>query len=275
LSAKFLVIEDHPDNRKLMVYLLKKFGHDVRTADTGEEGVGMAIAEMFDLVICDVQLPGIDGCEVTRRLKSNFLWYRVPLIAVTALAMVGDREKLLKCGFDGYLSKPISPKSFTQQIESFLPQTEPRPEGLQIQSGFQGGRAARIRNTQITPQILLIENHPANQKLMAYLLEKSGFQVVVADSGEEGIKLAQSQPFDLILCDIRMAGIDGYEVARRLKADPKSHWIPLVAVTAMTRPSDGDQVLAAGFDGYVPKAIAPKLFIRQVQSFLPGIMPAE
>jgi two-component system cell cycle response regulator len=272
LSAKFLLIEDHPDNRKLMVYLLEKFGHDVRTADTGEEGLRMAMTEIFDLVICDIELPGIDGCEVTRRLKSNSQWRRIPLIAVTASAMVGDRERLLRCGFDGYLSKPISPKLFTQQIESYLPQIEPQSDELPGQPDYQGLHAALTAKKQNTPRILIIENHPANQKLMAYLLEKSGCQVVLADNGEDGIRLAQGEAFDLILCDIHMTGIDGYEVARRLKVDPKCRSIPLVAVTAMTRPSDRDQVLSAGFDGYVPKAIAPKLFIRQIQSFLAGGM---
>lgn len=270
MSAKLLLIEDHPDNRKLMVYLLEKFGHDVRTADTGEDGLELATTQMFDLVICDIELPGIDGCEVIRRLKSNPLWRRVPLIAVTAQAMVGDRERLLRCGFDGYLSKPISPKSFTQQIESFLPRIEPQSDELQGQPDSQSFHATLTAKKQITPRILIVENHPANQKLMAYLLEKSGCEVVLADTGEEGISLAQGQAFDLILCDIHMIGIDGYEVARRLKADPKCRSIPLVAVTAMTRPSDRDHVLAAGFDGYVPKAIAPKLFIKQIQSFLKG-----
>lgn len=121
MAAKFLLIEDHPDNRKLIVYLLVKSGHEVRTAETGEEGLELALSDLFDLIISDIHLPGIDGCEVARRLNSNPKWHRVPLIAVTALAMVGDRDKLLMSGFDGYLSKPISPQSFNQQIESFLP----------------------------------------------------------------------------------------------------------------------------------------------------------
>lgn len=121
----------------------------------------------------------------------------------------------------------------------------------------------------MSTRILIVENHPDSQKLMAYLLEKSGYQVLLADTGEEGIELAQHENFDLILCDICMSGTDGYEVARRLKAESKCCRTPLVAVTALTRPGDRDQVLAAGFDGYVSKAIAPQLFIRQIQGFLP------
>ncbi len=128
MMAKIMLIEDHPENRKLIVYLLEKSGYLVRTANTGEAGLEIALSESFDLIICDVHLPGIDGCEVAHRLKTNPLWRKIPLIAVTALAMVGDRDKLLLSGFDGYLSKPICPQIFIQQIESFLPQVEsPHP----------------------------------------------------------------------------------------------------------------------------------------------------
>lgn len=112
-----------------------------------------------------------------------------------------------------------------------------------------------------------------DQQLMVTLLAKCGYEVLLAGTGEEGIELAQRETFDLILCDIRMSGMDGFEVAHRLKADPKCCQTPLVAITALTRLSDRDQLLAAGFDGYVPKAIAPQLFIQQVQSFLSGSEP--
>ena len=122
----------------------------------------------------------------------------------------------------------------------------------------------------MSSRILIVENHPDNQKLMSYLLEKCGHQVLLAETGEEGIEFARREDFDLILCDICMPEMDGFEVARRLKSDPKCRQTPLVAITALTRFDDRDKVLAAGFDGYVPKAIPPRLFIQQVESFLSG-----
>lgn len=127
MSAKILVIEDHPENQKLMVYLLKWHGHQLFTAATGEEGLEIALREAMDLIVCDIHLPGIDGYEVAGRLKANPQWHKVPLIAVTSLAMVGDRDKVLRNGFEGYLSKPITPQTFAQQIEAFLPHSESRP----------------------------------------------------------------------------------------------------------------------------------------------------
>ncbi len=120
MNANILLIEDHYDNTLLMVYLLVQSGHHISSADTGEEGLEMALSADFDLILCDIRMPGMDGYEVARRMKSNPQLHNVPLIAITAQAMAGDREKILASGFDGYLSKPISPHSFIQQIESFL-----------------------------------------------------------------------------------------------------------------------------------------------------------
>ena len=125
--ANFLLIEDHLEHQKLIVYLLQRFGHRVRGADTGEEGLEIALREAFDLIICDIHLPGIDGYQLANHLINNPLWRKAPLIAVTALAMVGDRDKVLISGFDGYLSKPISPQTFAQQIESYLPNKRQQP----------------------------------------------------------------------------------------------------------------------------------------------------
>jgi two-component system cell cycle response regulator len=130
MAAMILLIEDHPDNKKLIAYLLEKFGHHVRTASTGEEGLEIALRETFDLIICDIDLPEIDGYDVACRLKSDPLWHKVPLIAVTALAMVGDRDKVLNSGFDGYIAKPIVPQTFTQEIESFLPDVSSPPSSI-------------------------------------------------------------------------------------------------------------------------------------------------
>ncbi len=117
-------------------------------------------------------------------------------------------------------------------------------------------------------RILIVENHPDSRQLMGYLLESFGYQVQLAANGEEGIERALHEDFDLILCDVRMPGTDGYEVARRLRADPLRCKTPLVAVTALTWHGNHDHLLTAGFDGYVSKAIAPQHFVQQIQDFL-------
>ena len=121
--ARIVVIEDNADNLALMVYLLEAFGHTVVTAVDGAAGLAAVPREMPDLVLCDLHLPGIDGYEVCRRLKADPALQRIPLVAVTASAMAGDRARGLAAGFDGYIAKPIDPERFVPQIERFLPDT--------------------------------------------------------------------------------------------------------------------------------------------------------
>jgi CheY-like chemotaxis protein len=121
MGARILVVEDNGPNRELIAYLLTAFGHTAEAARHGEEGWRRARAESFDLLLCDVHLPGRGGFELARLLKSDPALAQVPLLAVTALALVGDREKVLAAGFDGYLSKPINPETFVREVEAFLP----------------------------------------------------------------------------------------------------------------------------------------------------------
>ncbi|HEV8332817.1 MAG TPA: response regulator [Steroidobacteraceae bacterium] len=121
MPARILIIEDNPDNLELMGFLLRAHGHFVLDAPDGETGVALARSEGPDLILCDIQLPRLDGYGVIRHLKSDAAWRRSPVVAVTAFAMVGDREKMLTAGFDGYLSKPIAPQTFARDIDAFLP----------------------------------------------------------------------------------------------------------------------------------------------------------
>jgi CheY-like chemotaxis protein len=120
MSVRVLVIEDNPASLELMSYLLKAFGHTVLPALDGVEGVAIARRSKPDVIVCDVELPRLDGYGVVRELKADPDSKSIPVVAVTAMAMLGDREKLLAAGFDGYLPKPIDPRTFVQQIEVFV-----------------------------------------------------------------------------------------------------------------------------------------------------------
>jgi CheY-like chemotaxis protein len=121
VAGRILVIEDNAINLALVTFLLKSHRFTVLTATDGLVGIELAEQGGVDLIICDVQLPGLSGYQVAARLKAHPQLKLIPIIAVTALAMVGDREKLLAAGFDGYISKPIDPKCFVQQVTTYLP----------------------------------------------------------------------------------------------------------------------------------------------------------
>jgi two-component system cell cycle response regulator len=120
MPARILIIEDNPANLDLMGYLLRCSGHEVLVATDGRVGLELAQLEVPDLIICDIQMPSMNGFEVALHLKGDDRLRHVPLVAITAFAMVGDRERVLLGGFDGYLAKPIDPEAFVAQIEAFL-----------------------------------------------------------------------------------------------------------------------------------------------------------
>ena len=120
-----LVVEDQAENLDLMVYLLTAFGHKALVARDGAEGITVAGQERPDLVVMDLQMPVMDGYEAASRLKEDAELSAIPLVAVTAYAMVGDRERIMAAGFDGYMTKPIDPTVFVRELERYLTPSAP------------------------------------------------------------------------------------------------------------------------------------------------------
>jgi two-component system, cell cycle response regulator DivK len=120
MTRRILVVEDNPLNLKLVRDVLQVAGYHVVEAQSGEEGLRIAEEDPPDLVLMDLQLPGIDGTETLRRLREGTLGPDVPVVAVTALAMAEDKERAARAGFDGYIEKPISVRALPGQIEAFL-----------------------------------------------------------------------------------------------------------------------------------------------------------
>ena len=119
-SARILIVEDNPINLKLVRDVLTISGYEVVAAPSGEEGVTLAQSCAPDLVLMDIQLPGIDGYEALRMIRQSPHMDSVPVVSVTAFAMPEDRERASGAGFDGYLSKPLSVRSLPSQIQDYL-----------------------------------------------------------------------------------------------------------------------------------------------------------
>ncbi|MFZ1116226.1 MAG: response regulator [Propionibacteriaceae bacterium] len=120
--SRVLLVEDNPLNLKLVRDVLLHAGFDVVEARSGEDGIVRALEDRPDLILMDLQLPGIDGTEAMRTIKGTPMGSSIPIVALTAFAMLEDRERALSNGFDGYLSKPISIGDLPRQISEFLPE---------------------------------------------------------------------------------------------------------------------------------------------------------
>ena len=121
MSRRILVVEDHEENRRIMRDLLTSAGYEMIEAVTGEEGVTLAQTQHPDLILMDIQLPGIDGYETTRRIKANPALGAIPIIAVTSYALSGDDVKAREAGCNDYVTKPFSPRALLAKIREYLP----------------------------------------------------------------------------------------------------------------------------------------------------------
>ncbi|HLN02744.1 MAG TPA: response regulator [Bryobacteraceae bacterium] len=270
MPVRVLIIEDHADNLELMNYLLKAFGYATVTAADGLAGMELARNQDLGLILCDIQLPGIDGFEVARRLKQDERLRSIPLVAITALAMVGDRERALAVGFDGYLAKPIDPETFVASVEAFLKPEERR------QRDYQAATAAEpvldgTRKTQAVARgtILVVDNVPANLELAQSIFEPSGFHVMLADNVTVALAMAKQNRPDVVLSDVNMPEGTGFELARRMRADPDLRTVPVVLISA-TLPRDVSTEVArsAGATKFLWRPIDPVILLEEVESCL-------
>jgi len=120
MTSNILLVEDNEQNRYLATFLLERRGHVVVSATSGPAALVLVAEVLPDLVLLDIQLPGMDGYQVARALKGDPRFQHIPIVAVTSYAMMGDRERIFETGAQGYIEKPINPETFVAEVESFL-----------------------------------------------------------------------------------------------------------------------------------------------------------
>jgi len=120
MKKTILLIEDNEQNRYLATFILESHGYSVTSANDGPSGIDTAMKNRFDLILLDIQLPGMDGYSVANELRGRSETTNIPIVAVTSYAMVGDREKALESGCVGYIEKPINPDTFISEIECYI-----------------------------------------------------------------------------------------------------------------------------------------------------------
>ncbi|HSV69385.1 MAG TPA: response regulator [Methylibium sp.] len=269
--ACILVIEDNPINLELMTYLLRAWGHEPVTASDGEAGLALARSARPAMVVCDIQMPGLDGYGVARVLKADPLLRDIPLVALTAYAMVGDEDKALAAGFDLHIAKPVDPKLFMAAIAHLLPgatNVAPAP-GL----GGAAGAAAVIPTELRAPRdglvVLLVDDQPANLEFKVSLLEPAGYAVRAAASGSEALAALHAQHVDLVISDVVMARGSGYELLAAMRADASLSGIPFVFLTATARDSASRaHGLALGAEDYLLRPVEPERLLASIRAAL-------
>jgi PAS domain S-box-containing protein len=260
MSVRILVVEDNRESLELMRYLLAARGCEVLVAAEGAAAVEIAQRARLDLILCDVQMPGMDGYEVLRTLRADSALDHVPLIAVTALAAAGDRQALTQAGFDGVLPKPIAPESFAEEALGHLAANADRHgHGAHPSSsdGVDGN------------SILVVDDHAANREFLCALLGYKGHRLLEAADGLEALEIVRAQHPRLVICDILMPTMDGYEFVRQLRADALIADTAVVYCTAHYHEREAQSLArACGVAHVITKPCEPALVLQIVEQVL-------
>ena len=267
MGARILVVEDTAHSLQLMTYLLTAHKHTVVEAVSGEQAIDVASATTPDLVVMDLQLPGIDGFETLAALRSIPDRDAVPVIAVTSFAMVGDRDRALEAGFDHYMTKPIDPESFVDEINSRLPEQLrgsdcPRPWAEPSSVTEPASGPARSPGADI----VALDDSNLNQTLLRSILEPHGYRVRTASTVEEAIIAVDTACPDLVLSDVHVGNQSGAELLLHLRAVPVLTIVPFAFLSATT--DWQDPILGDDKAPLIRRPIEPSTLLDKVKGML-------
>jgi len=251
-----LVIEDNELNLKLVRSLLTLGQYQILEAANAEKGIELAREYHPDLILMDVQLPGMDGLTATRIIKKDPDLKEIPVMALTSYAMSGDEGKAIEAGCDGYMTKPIDTRSFLDTISRFIRHNE--------------GVKPRIH--RIPPhksKLLIVDDEPLNIKQLTAYLPDDKYEIIEAYGGEEALKKVATEYPDLIMMDIMMPEINGYEVTKILKNNPVTWSIPIILITSLdsqeSKPKGLDEV---GADELLNRPVNETELLARINSML-------
>lgn len=249
-----LIVDDNDNNRQVLSEMLSLYVAHVDLATNGESALLKSRQQKYDLFIIDGQMPGIDGFSLTRQLKVAPAIQNVPVILLTSSGGRSETSLSKEVGASGYLMKPISCQELINAIRAVLGEKEGGPSPM---------NPPLITNHLVhespptTLQILLAEDEVVNQILASAILRENNCDVTLAQNGSEVLQHLENGAFDLILMDIQMPQMDGYQATAAIRAAEKStgSHIPIIAMTAHAFSADEQQCREIGMDGYLSKPI--------------------
>jgi two-component system, sensor histidine kinase and response regulator len=260
-----LVVDDNLTNRKILQELLRAWGMKPTVVESAKAALTMLetlkdAGLMFPLVLVDAHMPEIDGFGLVEQIIGIEKYRHVHIIMLTSAGRVGDAQRCRELGVAAYLTKPINQSELMSAMVRALGQSGPAQSTAK--SASSGSDFA------ITPKrILLAEDNLVNRNLALLLLEKRGHRVTVAGDGRRAVTLFEQESFDLILMDVQMPEMDGYEATAAIRDRERytNSRIRIVAMTAHAMKGDRERCLAAGMDGYLSKPIRRKDLLDVVE----------
>ncbi|MCJ7681823.1 MAG: response regulator, partial [Candidatus Aminicenantes bacterium] len=260
-----LVVDDNATNRFLLKEMLTNWNMKPTLASSGRSGLnllkqGVNQKKPIALAIIDSQMPEMDGFELARRIQSNPLFRKLRIMMLTSSGMRGDAARCRELGILAYLTKPVKQSELLNTIMIVLSKdtVQSTPEPLITKYSIREGHK-RLR-------ILVAEDNPINQKVAAHILQKYGNTVILANNGKEALEALKKEEFDLILMDVQMPVMDGFQATAAIRKTEKTtgKHIPIIALTAHAMKGDKEKCLEAGMDDYVSKPIKPDILFQTI-----------
>jgi CheY-like chemotaxis protein len=265
-NLKVLVVDDNSTNREILDVMLKHWLMHPQVASSAQEGLtalekAADAGAPFSLVLLDAQMPEMDGFWLAERIRQHPRSSGAVIMMLTSAGQRGDVARCRELGIDVYLIKPIRQSELLEAVLSVLGKTLPGTERPPVITRH------TLRENRRKLNILIAEDNPVNQQLALRLLEKRGHLVTLASNGSEALELLKKSSFDIILMDVQMPVLNGFQATEAIRNEEKStgNHIPIIAMTAHAMQGDRERCLEGGMDAYISKPVQGNELIAMVE----------
>ncbi|UCG80019.1 MAG: response regulator, partial [Desulfobacterales bacterium] len=268
-GVRVFVLDDNATNRLVLKEMMASWG--LESAEAGDEDRALAMMEKafeagkpYRLLLLDAQLAGKDGFELAKRVKQRPFGTDLKMILLTSPGRKEEAEQCAKLGISGYLVKPVKQSELLDAIMTAL--EHPMNDTARLMTHHD------VQEAQTRLSILLVEDNPVNRKVAETILKKRGHRVAIASNGREALEALDKESFDLVLMDVQMPEMDGFEATERIRGREKGNGehIPIVAMTAHAMKGDRERCLAAGMDSYISKPIRAEDLFSVIEKLTNG-----
>ncbi|MFA6989641.1 MAG: response regulator [Candidatus Gastranaerophilaceae bacterium] len=264
--SKILIIEDNEMHLELASELLNKAGHNILKAEDAQKGIEKAFNSIPDLILMDMDLPNLNGYEATKILKSDSKTKNIPVVAMTALVMKDDIKKAFEAGCSGFIAKPIDINSFSCSVKNYLKSNYCEEKNIDKIANkiYEKTYEKQIltdpkySNRSYTTEakkhkVLIVDDNPMNAELLKGIVEQLNKNTFISYSSKDALKNIQKEKFDLILLDIMMPEMSGYELIEFIQKSPQNKYTPVIFISALNETKDIIKGLELGSFGYITK----------------------
>jgi len=271
-NMRVLIVDDNATNRQILLKMLTNWHTNPTAVESGARAMttlreAQGLGRIFPLILLDAHMPEMDGFALAECIKKNPDWKTATIMMLSSAGQRGDAQRCRELGVAAYLNKPVRQGELLDAILAALgtrPIKEAPPNLVTRHS---------LREKSNHLRILLVEDNTVNQVLAVRLLEKRGHTVAVAGNGKEGLAALEKQPFDLVLMDVQMPEMDGFEATAAIREKEKTsgNHLPIIAMTAHAMVGDKERCLEAGMDDYITKPIR----VEELSDLLKRYSPAD